>query len=227
MQYPLEECLSSQYIAEVVSPDGLSDNWLYEFLTLRDISHFIVGASIQYAANRETRDVRLQSSSARSRNAILRALDSLRLPAHLPKPDLVAAFNSTFRIILPDTLDLAPDEGGPDDDDDDDDDPDGQLEELDALDALATRLAERQIVHRVSDGAVMRAMSQVVREIVLHDNPTGHFGTSRPNLHVLNCSECHLVGGAQLRAHDIQVPVRFSSLLSSDMKPYGTRTELS
>ena len=175
------------------------------------MSHFVVAASIQYAANHETRDVRLQASSARSRNAVLRALDALRLPAHLPKQHLVAAFNSTFRIILPDTLDLAPEDPVFDSDaslvDGTDD-----LDELDALDALARRLSERQIVHRVSDAAAMQAMSQVVRDISLHDSPAGHFGTSsRPNLHVLNCSECHLIGGAQLRAHDIQVPVRPTS----------------
>lgn len=198
-----------------MSQDGSSDNWLYEFLTLRDISHFIIGASIQYSANQESRDVRLQSSSARSRNAILRALENLRLPAHLPKPDLVAAFNSTFRIILPDTLDLAPEDPA---------DYDLEELELDALEHLGSRLTERQIVHRVSDGEMMRVLSRVMREIVLQDNPSGHFGTSRPNLHVLNCSECHLVGGAQLRAHDIQVPVR---LQVPRIKGMGRRVNIS
>lgn len=224
-QYPLPECLSSQYISELVPTGrdggGLSDsnNWLYEFLTLRDISHFIVGASIQYAANQETRDVRLQSSSARSRNAILRALNALRLPAHFPKPDLVASFNSIFRVILPDTLDLSsPSSSSPAPEDFPlspaaaaaADSVDIEDVELDALDALGARLTERQIVHRVSDGEMMHGMSQVIREVVVQDNPSGHqhIGASRPNLHVLNCPECHLVGGAQLRSHDIQIPVR-------------------
>lgn len=129
---------------------------------------------------------------------MLRALENVRLPPHLSKSDLVATFNSTFRTILPDTLDLASDDSS-----------DGSVDdfELDALDQLGARLTERQIVHRVSDGEMMHGMSQVIREIVLQDNPSGHFGSGRPSLLVLDCPECHLVGGAQLRAHDIEVPV--------------------
>jgi len=91
--YPLADCLSSQNISALVPPDGFSAaDWLSQFLALRDVSNFVVGASVQYVVNRETRDMRLQAASARSRNAVLHALDNMRLPTHLSKMDLISAF---------------------------------------------------------------------------------------------------------------------------------------
>ena len=168
-------------------------------MALRDVSQYVVAASVQYAANRETRDVRLQSSSARSRNAVLTALDNMRTPPHLSRVDMVATFSSSFRIVLPDTLDLSRHDGaGPRVDEC----------ELDALDALCTRLRERQIIHRVSDREMVHNISQVVRNILLQDDPSSRFAASRPGLYVVNCPECHLTGASQLQSSGIQVPVR-------------------
>lgn len=162
------------------------------------MSQYVVAASVQYAANRETRDVRLQSSSARSRNAVLTALDNIRTPPHLSRVDMVAAFSTSFRIVLPDTLDLSRGDGaGPRVDEC----------ELDALDALCTRLKERQVIHRVSDREMVHNISQVVRNILLQDDPSSRFAPARPGLYVVNCPECHLTGGSQLKSSGIHLPV--------------------
>jgi hypothetical protein len=164
------------------------------------VSQFVVGASLQYAVNREARDIRLQSSSASSRNALLNALDNLRIPPHLSKMDLVATFNATFRIILADTPDISRRDSS-------------ELRideyELDALDALCARLNERQIIHRASDVEMMHSISQVAGNILLLDDPSGQFRTARPRpgLYAVNCPECHFTGASQLRSPDIKVPV--------------------
>lgn len=170
-----------------------------------------MGASIQYAANRETRDVRLRSSSARSRNAVLNALDSLRMPSNLSKVEMVAAFSETFRIILPDTpgfsrpsLAAAGSTGSIDE------------YELDALDALCARLKERQVIHRMSDRETMINVSQVVRSILLQDDPGGQSGTARPSLYAVNCPECHLVGGSQLASASIDLAVSSTTAHRAD-----------
>ncbi|KAK3319968.1 hypothetical protein B0T19DRAFT_361510 [Cercophora scortea] len=197
VQYPLATCLSPQYILELAPRENFAVSWLSQFLALRDVSHFVVGASVQYAANRETRDVRLQSSSARSRNAILNALDNVRLPSHLSKVDMVATFSSSFRVILPDTLDLSRQSLA-----------ESRIDEceLDALDALCARLKERQVIHRMSDKESMHNISQVVRSIALQDDPSGKVAAARPGLYVMNCSSCHFVGDSQLRSSDVRVP---------------------
>lgn len=188
------------YISEIVPPDDFAASWLSQFLALRDVSHFVVGASLQYAVNRETRDVRLQSSSARSRNAVLNALDNLRMPSHLSKVDLVATFSATFRIVLPDTLDLSRRDSAESHTDE---------IELDALEALCARLNERQVIHRVSDLEMMHNVSQVIRNILLQDDPNGQFRASHPGLFVVNCPESHFVGGSQLRSSGYNFPVCF------------------
>ncbi|KAM7220817.1 hypothetical protein V8F06_003886 [Rhypophila decipiens] len=195
--YPLTHCLSPQYISELVPAGNSSIDWLPQFLALRDISHFVVGASVQYAANRESRDTRLRSASGRSRNAILQALDYLRMPPSLSKLDMVAAFSATFRIVLPDTPDFSAqplaDSRALDE------------HELDALDSLCVRLKQRQVIHRMSDRETMINVSQVVRNILLQDDPGGQSATSRPSLYALNCSKCHLVGGSQLASAGIEL----------------------
>jgi hypothetical protein len=133
---------------------------LSQLLALRDVSLYVISASIQYAANRETQDMRLQSNSAKSRNAVLTGLDHLRLPPHMPRVDVIATFSSYFRIILPDTLNLQRQNtvGSRVDDC-----------ELDALDALCTRLMERQVIHRVSDRDMTHGINQIIRNILVHD----------------------------------------------------------
>ena len=81
------------------------------------------------------RDVRLHASSARARNAVLSALNNLRLPPNLTKVDMVTTFSTTFRIILPDTLDLARHNA-----------PGPRIDEceLDALDALLIASSSRR-----------------------------------------------------------------------------------
>lgn len=196
-QYPLPACLQPASISELAPPGGFG-NWLAQFLALRDISQLVVAASVQYAANREIRDVRLQSSSARARNAVLTALDNLRMPPHLSKVEMVATFSSTFRIILPDTLNLScHDVRG------------SRVDEceLDALDALCTRLKERQVIHRISDREMAHNVSRVMRNILLQDDPGSRVAPPRPGLYAVNCPECHLIGASQLRSLGIKLSV--------------------
>lgn len=192
-------------------------DWLAQFLALRDVSHFVVGASVQYTANQESRDVRLQTSSAKARNAVLNAANNLRLPRHLSKADLLATFDATFRIILPDTLDVSrrpSNDSLPDDD------------EIDALSLFCERLAQRQAIHRVSDIDLTNAVSQVTRDILVQDDPTGsqYHITAHPGLYVLNCSACHLVGGTQLRSAGLNLPVRCEALENHQATSYMTRS---
>ncbi|KAE9365146.1 hypothetical protein N431DRAFT_549428 [Stipitochalara longipes BDJ] len=169
--YPLAECLSSQYVASLVPRDGPPSDWLAQFLALRDISQFVVGASVQYAMKRETCDVRLQSSSAKTRNAILHAVENLRMPGHFSKFDLVATFSDTFRIILPHTLNLEPRSSS-----------DSEEFEIDAIDLLCTKLSDRQVLSWVSDHELSCSISKITRNIALLDDLT------------------HIVGETQLKA---------------------------
>lgn len=114
---------------------------------------------------------------------------------------MVAAFSATFRVVLPDTPDFlvqaltrstAHDE-----------------HELDAMDSLAARLRQRQVIHRMSDREAMINVSQVVRNILLQDDPGGQSGTPRPSLYAVNCAKCHLVGGSQLASAGIELSVSF------------------
>ncbi|KAK4179748.1 hypothetical protein QBC36DRAFT_321964 [Triangularia setosa] len=194
--FPLPPCLQPASIEEIV-PTGCFGNWLVQYLALRDVSHFIVAASIQYAANKETREMHLQSSSARSRNAVLTALDTLRVPPQFSRVEMVATLSAMFRIVLPDTLELSRhDTAGI------------RVEEfeLDALDTLFARLAARQVIHRVSDREMVHNVSQVVRKILLQNDPSGQFvPNKRPGLYAVNCTECHLVGASQLNLTDVNL----------------------
>lgn len=188
-----------------MTPNGFQGDWLVQFLALRDISHFVVAASVQYVANRETRDVRLQASSARTRNAILLALDNMRIPGQLSKSDLISTFSEIFRVILPETPSLVrristnshPDES-----------------ELDAIDALCTKLGDRQVIARVSDREMMHGMSEISRNIALLDDPSGLFRASRPRVYAVNCGGCHVFGDTHLQNLGYtRFPVRFLILL--------------
>ena len=156
---------------------------------------------MQYTVNRETRDVRLQSSSARTRNAVLHALDNMRIPGQLSKADLVSTFSETFRIILPDTPSLLRRNSTGSQ---------GDETEMDAIDSLCAKLNDRQIIHRVSDREFMRNMSEITRNIALLDDPSGQFRTGQPRLYALNCSKSHFVGESQLKSlENLKLPVRF------------------
>jgi hypothetical protein len=183
----------------IVPQDGFSEDWLAQFLALRDISQFVVGASVQYSVNRETRNVGLQSSSARSRNAVFHALEHLRMPSHLSKLDVMATFSDTFRIILPDTLQLSRRDSM---------DSRADETEMDALDMLCSKLCERQVVHRASDRELVHSVSEITRNIALLDDPTSQFRSTRPRLFALNCNMCHVAGESQLRSlRNISIPV--------------------
>lgn len=192
--------MSPQSVSTVVPQDGYFENWLSQFLALRDISQYVVGASIQYVVNGETRNVHLQSSSARTRNAVFHALDNMHIPPNVSKLGLVGTFNDTFRIILPDTLNLAPrNTCGPLFDE----------TEMDALDSLCLRVKDRQLLHRASDKETLHSISAITSSISLLDDPSGHLRPSgHPGLYAVNCPECHLVGESQLRAvKDLDFPV--------------------
>ncbi len=195
LQYPLSPCLQSPYIFEMVPQDVFPLNWLAQFLALRDASHFIVGASIQYAANSETRNMRLHTTSAASRNAILSVLDRVQIPGHLSKVDMITTFNNAFRIILWDTLDLSLVDGK---------DMRTDPTALEAIVSLHERLKGRQIIHRVSDREAASNLSSITRGIQLLDDPSGQIVSYQyPSLFALNCPECHIVGGSQLRSYGI------------------------
>lgn len=205
VQYPLPECLSSQYVSTIVPPDDYSGDWLSQFLALRDVSHFLVGVSIQYVVYKETRDVRLLTSSAKTRNALLRALENMRLPPHLSKADLVATFTNTFRMVLPDTPMLPRRDA-----------PMYQVDEneIDALDSLCKRLGDRNAIQRISDREMMHSISKITRSVALLDDPMGQFRSTCPRLYALNCPNGHVAGGSQLRNSEVfKLPVSLENVL--------------
>lgn len=112
---------------------------------------------------------------------------------------MISTFSDTFRVVLPDTLDLGRNSL------------DGQADEsdIDAIDVLCARLNDRQVVHRVSDREMMHNVSQITQNIELLDDPSGHFKGPRPRLFALNCRSCHVVGESQLQSSEIpHFPVR-------------------
>jgi hypothetical protein len=143
--------------------------------------------------------MRLQSSSARTRNAVLHALDNMRIPDQLSKADLVSTFSETFRIILPDTPSLLRrDSTGSQ----------GDETEMDAIDSLCSKLNDRQIIHRISDREMMHNMSEIMRNIALLDDPSGQVRTGQPKLYAINCPKCHFAGESQLRSvENLKFPV--------------------
>jgi hypothetical protein len=191
-------------VSSLVSMNGFTGDWLSQFLALRDVSTFVVGASIQYVVNGEIRDVRLQASSARTRNAVLRALDDIRLPGHLSRSEMIATFSETFRTILPETPSLVRRISSP-----------SQMDEceIDAIDALCLKLNERQIISRVSDREMMHSMSEITKNIALLDDPSSLLRSPRPRLYVLNCENVHLFGDTHLRSLGYtKFPVRLEKI---------------
>lgn len=181
--YPLPDCLSPHSVSGLIPEDGSYRDWLTQFLALRDVSQFIIGAFVQYAANRESRDFGLQAASARSRDAVLHALSRMQVPPHIPREQLVATFKPIFEVVLRDSSDLVQCDSADQWDD-----------EIDAIDALCLRLTDRQIIHRVSDHEVMRSISEVTRSFAALGDPNGQFRSASPSLYVVNCRLCHFAG---------------------------------
>ncbi|QSZ31823.1 hypothetical protein DSL72_001392 [Monilinia vaccinii-corymbosi] len=185
------------YISTLTSPSSSGESggggggggWLAQFLALRDLTQFVVAASIQYAINGETRDAYLPAASERTRNAVLRAIENMRIPPRFSRDDLVGTFTDQYRIILPDTPDLRRQSMQVQRDD----------QELDALDALCLRLSDRQMISRVSDREMMHTISEITKRILALDDPSHHAKPSRPRIYALNCSKCHLAGASQMR----------------------------
>lgn len=192
LQYPLGDCLISEYVASIVPRESTPDAWLREFLALRDVSQFVAGAIIQYTINQETRDFGLFSSAAMTRDAVLDCLENMRMPPQFAKKDLIASFSDAFRVILPDTLSARREST------------DFVFEdvEFDALDALCQKLSDRRVIHRASDDEIMRCISDIKRSIAHLDDPSGQFRSARPKLYVMNCRGCHLVGYTQMKYSD-------------------------
>ncbi|KAM3512939.1 hypothetical protein MY11210_003422 [Beauveria gryllotalpidicola] len=190
--YPLTACLLPPYILELVPADTPSPSWISQFLALRDIAQYIIGASLQYSSKSETCDEQLFRHSLASRNAIFAALQNLQIPSQFSKVDVVASFNAYFRLILWHTPDLAH----------------SSLNESsrgeyvpDALDELTERLTQRRAIQRASDREMTLNISKITRSIQIQDDPEGSYITSQsPSQYVLNCPSSHTVGGAQLRA---------------------------
>ncbi|KAF3479877.1 WD40 repeat protein [Arthroderma uncinatum] len=190
-KYPLPECLSDRYVTTIVEQDGPSVNWLTQFLALRDITQFVVGASIQYAVTDETEDVYLPASCAKTRNAILASLDKIRIPSNYPKLELLSMFSEAFRTILPDTPPITGFRNHS-----------GLLGDVNGVEAIKSfclSLTNRQIIHRSSDGPLMRAIAEVNRRITLLDDPNETSDGTFPRAYALNCKSCHLAGDTQLR----------------------------
>ncbi|RLL97662.1 hypothetical protein CFD26_104815 [Aspergillus turcosus] len=184
--YPLPDCLSPSSVAAIVPQHGSSQSWLSQLLGLYDVSQFVVGANIQFAVNtRKSCDAGLERASKSSRDAVLHALNRIRLPPYVSVGHLLPMISEDFRIILPDTPSLAQHRHN------------GNM--VDALDALRERLSHRLMVHRVSDGAVMHSVSQITKYIELLDDPSDQLRTASPALYVVNCQECHFLGSSQVR----------------------------
>ncbi|OAA66293.1 WD40/YVTN repeat-like-containing domain protein [Cordyceps fumosorosea ARSEF 2679] len=193
--FPLTNCLLPSSILELVSEDAAPSNWISQFLALRDVSLYVIGASIQHAAEAATSDLQIRKDAMASRNAVFTALQSLRLPSQFSKADVVASFNAWFRLILWDTPDLSTLSF---------DEPSRGEYIADALDELTEKLNQRQAVQRTSDREAAVSISRITRSIQIQDDPdASSIGSQSPSQYVLNCPNNHTVGGAQLRANGI------------------------
>ncbi|KAG5291948.1 WD domain-containing protein [Histoplasma ohiense] len=210
--YPLAHCLLSESVSTIVPKDGSSDDWLCQFMALRDVTLFVVGTNVQYAVNTGTRNPHLQAMSSETRNAVLAALDHVKLPHHLSKADLIASFSDGFRVVLPNTPNVTTQNSSESDDVDEN--------VADALDAFCQRLGCRQLISRVSDREVIHSITEITRNIALLDDPSAQFRASRPRLYVLNCRGCHFAGYSQLRYLDnINLPLDSSEVPEVSLPP--------
>ncbi|RAL65451.1 hypothetical protein DID88_001018 [Monilinia fructigena] len=175
--YPLNDCFSTKYISTLVPTYHSSEG---------DVGG---GGGKGYTINGETRDAYLPAASERTRNAVLRAIENMRIPPRFSKDDLVGTFTDQYRIILPDTSDLRRQSMQIQIDD----------RELDAVDALCLRLSDRQMISRVSDREMMHTISEITKRILALDDPSRHAKPSRPRIYTLNCSKCHFAGASQMR----------------------------
>ncbi|PGH32631.1 hypothetical protein GX50_04545 [[Emmonsia] crescens] len=209
--YPLAHCLLPESVSIIVPKDGSSDDWLCQFMALRDVTLFVVGANIQYAVNTGTRNPQLQAVSSETRNAVLTALDNIKLPHHFSKADLIASFSDDFRVVLPNTPNVTTRDSSESDDDE---------HVADALDALCQNLSCRRLIGRVSDREVVHSITEITRNIALFDDPSGQFRASRPRLYVLNCRGCHLAGYSQLRyLENINLPLDSGEVAEVSLPP--------
>lgn len=135
----------------------------------------------------------LEATSAKTRDAVLHAIESIQIHPYFNKSDLISTFAHTFRAILPESPKLGRKLSSTSYIDD---------SEMDALDALHTKLSDRQIVNRASDHEMISSISKVTREIELLDDPSGLGRGSLPKLYAVNCKKCHIVGDSQLRRSD-------------------------
>lgn len=177
----------------------MSEHWLAQFLALRDISHFVVGASIQRFVQEGSLDAELQASCTETRNAVFVSLDGFRIPQKFSKLEMIETFSEIFRAILPDTLSASIEDASRVIFDE---------EATDAIDAFSLSLHERQVVHRVSDVHMMGAMSSIKENVAsfVDGGPRSRIPFQRA--YALNCSSCHFVGHHKFtEANNLTIPV--------------------
>ncbi len=178
---------------------GSSQNWLSQLLALYDVSQFVVGANIQHAVNnRRSGDAELEAASKKTRDAVLHAINGIRSPPHLSPGKLIPVISESFRIILSDTPSLVQHGSSRHDHD-------GNI--TDAWDTLHDKLSYRQMVHRISDRAVMHSVYQITRYIELLDDPSDQMKSTSPGLYVVNCQQCHLIGYSQVKKKEKTKPL--------------------
>ncbi|EGX93559.1 hypothetical protein CCM_04933 [Cordyceps militaris CM01] len=200
--YPLNPCLLPPSILELVPADTASTSWISQFLALRDVSLYIIGASLQCASKSATCGGQLQQDALESRNAVFAALQNLQIPCQFSKVDVVASFNAWFRLTLWDTPDLSTLSF---------DEPRRGEYIAEALDELSEKLTQRQVIQRSSDRETASIISRITRSIQIQDDPdASSVGLQSPSQYVLNCPNSHTVGGAQLRANGINTAVRMT-----------------
>lgn len=191
----------AEYVSKIVPRGSTPDDWLSQFLALRDVTQFVIGTHLQYAADREVHDFLLEESSMLTRNAVFNCLESMKMPQYLVKMDLITIFSDMFHIILSDTPNLPGKQSIIDS-------PLGEVE-LDSLDALCQKLNSRRIIQRAGDRELVHNISEITRNVSLLDDPSGQFKSIRPGLYAVNCRSCHLIGYSQLKNLDkIVIPVR-------------------
>ena len=174
----------------IASPKDPSGAWLPSFLMIRDVSLFVLGASLQCATKAEFRTDDLRSASSGLRETVLRVLEDFQLPPYLSKVELSKAFDRIFSLMLPDTSPLLSQDMMTEI---------AVEDEVDALVLLHTTLCNRQILQRANDRGMRSHISEVTRQISVQDDPSGHYWSTTPTMFVVNCPSCHVVGGSQLK----------------------------